>query len=207
MPLDEPEKRLIFDGGDNSTSEFNRFIQDLQRSLSDPGSEHMIDLVPTRLYGKALRAYEALPLECQQTWEDLEFAMASCFPSLEACRELAGLVLTPAAAPPPMSSAFTLTAGGASLEDSKFPLLFSRLIGHRPLVSLLRRKDKPRAQPIPQIVVYSLFIERIDDFEPCDMDNPKIVTRLIEVLLSDARAVAKTAKQPILTIPAKDAKR
>lgn len=73
------ENPLVFRGDDNCAS-FVRFMEDLRRSLPTSNEEDMIDLVPTRLYGNALRVYEGLSAECQQSWGDLMFAMTFSFP-------------------------------------------------------------------------------------------------------------------------------
>lgn len=69
---------LIFDGSDPSLS-FAEFIRSIDVVL-DMAHERADDVLPTFLYGDALRFYETLDPECQHNWEKLRDAMCGRFP-------------------------------------------------------------------------------------------------------------------------------
>ncbi|KAG8963908.1 hypothetical protein FRC05_004359 [Tulasnella sp. 425] len=64
---------LIFDGSEPSLS-FAEFIRSIDVVL-DMAHERADDVLPTFLYGDALRFYETLDPECQHSWEKLRDAM------------------------------------------------------------------------------------------------------------------------------------
>lgn len=162
----------------------------------------MIDLVPTRLYGNALRVYEGFSAECQQSWGDLMFAMTFSFPGWASTTDLlTDPTSTTVAAPPPTNLTFNSAGWRKETTGSGQESSFSRLLSNLSLGPLLRTRDN--SQETPQIVVHSLCLYRVDEFE--SYANPGIVTRWIEVPLSNAQAVSKAAKEPILTIPAAEA--
>ncbi|KAG8912659.1 hypothetical protein FRC01_004963, partial [Tulasnella sp. 417] len=205
MLLDGTEENsLVFNGDDGCTS-FIRFVEDLRSSLPASDEESMVDLIPTRLYGTALRTYESLPVKCQQNCDDLMFAMTWSFPGwvrgtfASTTSLLTGLTPTTLAAPPPTSLTFTREKNDTTNSEQESPL--SRLLGNLSLGPLLKARGD--SQLTPQIVVHSLYLDRVDDLE--SDHNFKVVTRLVEIPLSDKQAVSKAAKEPILTITAKEA--
>lgn len=76
---------LIFDGSDQSFS-FTDFLRRVAWSpdwialITSIGHNNMEDLVPSRLYGEALRYYESLDVECQQDSKQLLDALVRRFP-------------------------------------------------------------------------------------------------------------------------------
>ncbi|KAG8913184.1 hypothetical protein FRC01_004687, partial [Tulasnella sp. 417] len=67
------EDLKIFDGSDPSLSFFD-FIRSIDVTL-DMAHERADDVLPTFLYGDALRFYETLDPECQHDWHKLMSAM------------------------------------------------------------------------------------------------------------------------------------
>lgn len=76
---------ITFDGADSSVS-FLDFVQQLENSPEWAGVNSLLlswdieHVVPTHLYGEALRHYEILDTDCQQNWPQLKDAMARRFP-------------------------------------------------------------------------------------------------------------------------------
>lgn len=77
----------IFDGSDQRFS-FTDFLSRVAWSsdwialVASIGSRDMEYLIPSRLYGDALRYYESLDLECQQDFEQLHDALRRRFPGV-----------------------------------------------------------------------------------------------------------------------------
>lgn len=77
---------VIFDGGDEGHDSFSAFLHTLKQSLAQGKptphqySQEMRDLIPTRLYGRALRYYESLNDDCHAEWNKLAAALQSRFP-------------------------------------------------------------------------------------------------------------------------------
>ncbi|KAG8944692.1 hypothetical protein FRC04_001591, partial [Tulasnella sp. 424] len=85
LPSTSIRQQVIFDGTNKSYS-FSDFVRQLENSPDwinpttsslSKGIEHII---PTHLYGEALRFYETLDLDCQQDWCQLWGVMARRFP-------------------------------------------------------------------------------------------------------------------------------
>ncbi|KIO18314.1 hypothetical protein M407DRAFT_32022 [Tulasnella calospora MUT 4182] len=76
---------IIFDGSDLSFS-FTDFLRRVAWSpdwialVASVAHHDMESMVPSRLYGDALRYYESLDLECQQDFEQLRDALSRRFP-------------------------------------------------------------------------------------------------------------------------------
>lgn len=73
-----PRPQMIFDGSDASVA-----FLDLARNIkisSRAKNSDWADLIPTLLYGDALRYYESLPSDCQDDWLQLRDAMVRRFP-------------------------------------------------------------------------------------------------------------------------------
>ncbi|KAG9030695.1 hypothetical protein FS837_003210 [Tulasnella sp. UAMH 9824] len=78
---------VIFDGSDQRFS-FTDFLRRVAWSsdwialVASVGNKEMEHLIPSRLYGDALRYYESLDLECQQDFERLQDALHRRFPGV-----------------------------------------------------------------------------------------------------------------------------
>ncbi|KAG8892719.1 hypothetical protein FRC00_011658 [Tulasnella sp. 408] len=85
LPSASTREQVIFDGTNEQLS-FDTFIHQLASSenwIDTTGfafTEHAEDIVPSFLFGAALRYYETLDSDCQHEWSLLRDAMAGRFP-------------------------------------------------------------------------------------------------------------------------------
>ncbi|KAG8909408.1 hypothetical protein FRC00_010203 [Tulasnella sp. 408] len=85
LPGPSTRRHVIFDGTDKSVS-FQDFVRRLENSpdwidvTAFSVSKDIVHVVPTHLYGEALRYYETLDSDCQQDWSQLRDIMARRFP-------------------------------------------------------------------------------------------------------------------------------
>ncbi|KAG9019785.1 hypothetical protein FRB90_007928 [Tulasnella sp. 427] len=200
--------RMTFDGSDASVA-----FLDLVRStkISSRANNHdWADLIPTLLYGEALRDYETLPPDCQEDWVQLRDAMIHRFPGPLRSggivarsphhRETSGV--STVAEPPPITTIIERPPTPPPKEtnndtgnDSETKSYVAGLV--RRLSLLIGPEDDGR------LTVRSFVIERI---QGGTILRPSSVVRKVEVDLRDREAVYSAKQAPLLTIPGYEVK-
>ncbi|KAG8944693.1 hypothetical protein FRC04_001592 [Tulasnella sp. 424] len=217
LPGDSTREYVIFDGIDKSIS-FMDFVRQLESfpycTDAFSVSQNMENVVPTYLYGEALRFYETLDPDCQEDWAQLRSKMVRRFPGII---RSGGLVRrsttqwdeeglpTLAKAPPTTSSKLAIlvpvideaedTASDPqedALGQRRSFLSLSVLKGRLRVPSFSRALGRPGTPLQPYVTVHSMFISSTyggTDLIPiCTVD------------LSDPQAVAAAKKAPLLTL-------
>ncbi|KIO18316.1 hypothetical protein M407DRAFT_32024 [Tulasnella calospora MUT 4182] len=228
-------RHVIFDGTDRSIS----FLDFIRRLESSPDwidmtafsvSKDMEQVVPTHLYGEALRYYEALDPDCQQHWSQLRDVMARRFPG--AIRS-GGLVrrsptqweedgLPTMAESPPLTSS-KLAVPDAAIDVVEEPTSPEDVLRHKTSCTFIFSKSQSNgnftgmvcdqlAELIrdlageclfkePYVTVHSMFIQYAHGGTKW---KPISTSLQVEVDLTDPLAVAAAKKAPLITIPSND---
>ncbi|KAG8919505.1 hypothetical protein FRC01_001265 [Tulasnella sp. 417] len=221
--------QIVFDGADSSVS-FLDFVHGLENSRKWVGITALLvfwdleHVVPTHLYGEALRYYETLDSGCQLDWAQLRDAMARRFPGAIGS---GGLVrrstmqwdeygLPTEAVPPPVTSS-RLEVPEVVVDEPENPgssehglkqkgssLSLSSLKGRLRLPSFSRSPSRTVMElpaVVPYVTVQSMFIEYLHAGV-----NWGPISRTVHatVDLSDPQAVAAARTTPLITIPSSD---
>ncbi|KIO18317.1 hypothetical protein M407DRAFT_32025 [Tulasnella calospora MUT 4182] len=229
LPSTSTSKHIIFDGTDNSIS-FLDFVQVLENSPHWVGITaflvfwDMEHVVPTHLYGEALRYYETLDPDCQQDWSELRDAMARRFPG---SIRSGGLVRrstlqwdeyglpTTAESPPVTSARLAVPAtevdepknsgpGERVLKPKRSSPSLSSLRGRLRMPSFSQSPSRTATEtpPLePYVTVHSMFIDYAHGGVKW---SPLYHTVHATVDLTDPQAVAAAKRAPLITIPSSD---
>lgn len=198
-----PRPQMIFDGSDASVA-----FLDLARNIkisSRAKNSDWADLIPTLLYGDALRYYESLPSDCQDDWLQLRDAMVRRFPG----PVLSGGIIarsptqweqsgvSTAAQPPPMTASRVLRPPSIVPQDAdqgnnNAITKGSYMAGLARSISLLRGS---RADP--EITIGSFIIELT---QGGTVHRPGSAVLQAEVNLNDRMAVLSAREGPLITV-------
>lgn len=213
---------VIFDGSDQRFS-FTDFLRRVAWSsdwialLASVGNRDMEYLIPSRLYGDALRYYENLDLECQQDFEQLQDALRRRFPGVvrsggivrhSAIKWDQSGLATSAEAPPLPVSHMALPASEVADDEernradntgkraSKYLKNLRNTIVV-PSIPFLRRTPTP-VRPRPPLTVRSFLIEEAHGGSQW---KPSSTTQIISLDMSDEAVLEMAKKIPLTVIP------
>ncbi|KAG8902318.1 hypothetical protein FRC01_009619, partial [Tulasnella sp. 417] len=225
LPGPSTSQHVIFDGSDMSIS-FLDFVQRLENSpdwidiTAFSVSKDIEHVVPTHLYGEALRYYESLDPACQLDWSQLRHLMARRFPGKI---RSGGFIrrstlhwdedgLSTMAESPPLTSS-RLAVSGTTIDEAEelgFSEFGSRQKGPHLSLSSLRRlrvpsfsrsPKRPEPSAEPYVTVNSLIIQYAHGGTKW---KPISTSIQVEVDLTNPQAVAAAKKAPIITIPSNE---
>ncbi|KAG9048550.1 hypothetical protein FS837_012619 [Tulasnella sp. UAMH 9824] len=223
-PSTSTRQQVIFDGTDELLS-FDTFIHQLASSenwIDTTGfafTEHAEHIVPSFLFGAALRYYETLDSDCQDEWSLLRDAMAGRFPGgIRSGGTIQRSVMqwdedglkTPAQAPPitaatPLAPISVVEVWGPADEESaiqKTPYISLSILRSKLRLPLftpsLSQANSPKE---PQVTVHSMFIQYAHGGTAWKPQSTKV---LVTVDSNDHQSVIAAKKRPLTTILSND---
>ncbi|KIO23679.1 hypothetical protein M407DRAFT_26882 [Tulasnella calospora MUT 4182] len=213
---------VIFNSDDMPFLVFLQSLQQLMEKKETTRQEYdknKQDILPTHLYGRALRFYESLDESCHSEWNQLVAALQNRFPgapdnginSLSATPRSptsAHGISTPAAVAPVTVTSLASRSGSSEtntgkLLPSKIAHSVTNLTQRLQSVSISRPLMPSAENLSPQVEVFSFFLEH-GGTAWTKSSTP--ITRLVNIDYRDYKAVAAASKGPLLVISHHDAK-
>ncbi|KAG9048555.1 hypothetical protein FS837_012624 [Tulasnella sp. UAMH 9824] len=177
----------------------------------NPTADEINYIVPSHLYGDALRYYETLDLDCQHDWDQLQDVMARRFPRTRQKEERdQGSPRTLTQTPPITASMLTGPKRTSLGEEHSCSAEAEGQKHERPKFSLFAFKEKLRAllstpiygpanrPPESLATVHSMFVQYTQEG---NMRKAPFTFIRAQVDLNDRQSVAACKKRPLVTVP------